>query len=78
MTDHAKGHERIKVYVNSKPILISPALSVRHAILAYDEDALADITAGQAYVADARGAEVGLEGALFDGMTLYVQSAETE
>lgn len=78
MEEKATAHERIKVFVNGKQLWISPAFSVRHALLAYDEDSLADVIAGEAYVADARGNEVGLDGALFDGMRLYVKSVETE
>ncbi len=78
MQEKATTHERIKVFVNGKQLSISPAFSVRHAVLAYDEDALADVIAGEAYVADARGNEVGLDGALFDGMHLYVKSVEME
>ena len=74
----AKSSDRIRVYVDGKPISISRAFSVRHAILAHNEDALAEVISGEAYVADARGVEVGLDGALFDGMRLYVKSTETE
>jgi hypothetical protein len=78
MNDKTKTQDRIKVHVNGKAVWISPAFSVRHALLAYDEDSLADVTSGEAYVADARGNEVGLDGALFDGMRLYVRDAEVE
>ena len=78
MNQKATTHERVKVFVNGKQLWISPTFSVRHALLAYDEDALADVIAGEAYVADARGNEIGLEGALFDGMRLYVKSVEVE
>jgi hypothetical protein len=74
----AKSGDRIRVYVDGKPVLISKAFSVRHAILAHDEEALAEIIAGDSYVTDARGVEVDLDGALFDGMRLYVKSVETE
>jgi len=74
----AKGLGRIKVYVNAKPIWISGTFAVRHAILAYGEDTLAEVISGEAYVTDARGVEVGLDGALFEGMRLYVKSAENE
>lgn len=78
MDQKATTHERIKVFVNGKQLSISPTFSVRHAILAYDEDTLADIVAGEAYVVDARENEVGLDGALFDGMRLYVKGTEAE
>ena len=74
----AKSGDKIRVYVDGKPILIAKAFSVRHAILAHDEDALAEVISGEAYVADARGVEVDLDGALHDGMRLYVKSTEAE
>lgn len=74
----AKSADRIRVYVDGKPILIARAFTVRHAVLAHDEDALAEVISGEAYVADARGVEVGLDGALFDGMRLYLKSTEAE
>ncbi len=73
-----KSGDRIRVYVDGKPILIARAFTVRHAILAHDEDALAEIISGEAFVADARGVEVDLDGALFDGMRLYVKSTEAD
>ncbi len=73
-----KSGDRIRVYVDGKPILISRAFTVRHAVLAHDEDALAEVISGEAFVADARGVEVDLDGALFDGMRLYVKSTEAE
>lgn len=78
MNQKATTHERIKVFVNGKQLLISPTFSVRHVLLAYDEDALADVIAGDAYVVDARENEVGLDGALFDGMRIYVKSVEVD
>jgi hypothetical protein len=78
MKEKAKSQDRIKVHVNGKAVWISPAFSVRHALIAYDEDSLADVISGEAYVADARGNEVGLDGALFDGMRLYVRGVEIE
>ncbi|MBN1504185.1 MAG: hypothetical protein JW952_03895 [Candidatus Eisenbacteria bacterium] len=85
MSSDTKGHDTaarsgdmIRVYVDGKPIIIARAFSVRHAILAHDEDALAEVISGEAYVADARGVEVDLDGALFDGMRLYLKSTEAE
>ena len=72
----AKSGDRIRVYVDGKPILIAKAFTVRHAVLAHDEDTLAEVISGEAYVADARGVEVDLDGALFDGMRLYIKSTE--
>ncbi len=74
----AKSGDKIRVYVDGKPILISKAFTVRHAVLAHDEDALAEVISGEAYVADVRGVEVDLDGALFDGMRLYIKSSEAE
>jgi len=85
MSNDTKGHDtaaksgdKIRVYVDGKPILIARAFSVRHAVLAHNEDALAEVISGDAYVADARGVEVDLDGALFDGMRLYLKSTEAE
>lgn len=78
MNEKVNPQERIKVHVNGKPFWISRAFSVRHAILAYDEDSLAEVISGEAYVTDARENEIGLDGALFDGMRLYVRDVELE
>ncbi|UCF78417.1 MAG: hypothetical protein JSW03_10025 [Candidatus Eiseniibacteriota bacterium] len=78
MNEKAKTGERIKIHVNGKALWVSRAFSVRHALLAYDEDSLAEVVSGEAYVTDAKGDEVGLDGALFDGMSLFVRDVEIE
>jgi len=78
MNEKAKAQERIKVHVNGKAVWISRTFSVKHALLAYNEDSLAEVVSGEAYVTDARGNEVGLDGSLFEGMRLYVRDVEIE
>ena len=60
----------MRVYVNQKPVDLAPGMQVKHALLSAGE--MANIAAGhKAY--DAWGHELGLDGALTDGMELFVR-----
>jgi hypothetical protein len=59
----------MRVYVNGKPVELFPGMQVKHALIQAGE--LAKITDGlQAY--DSWGHELGLDGALVEGMRIFV------
>mgnify|MGYP007042432632 CR=1 FL=1 len=61
----------MKVYVNQIPIDILPGMKVRHALIRAEilkDEALKRI---KAY--DEWGNELGLDGALFEGMKIYIK-----
>ncbi|MFA4904262.1 MAG: hypothetical protein WC600_16125 [Desulfobaccales bacterium] len=60
----------MRVYVNDKPVELFPGMQVKHALIRADE--MAKITDGlKAF--DAWGHELGLDGALLEGMKIYVK-----
>ncbi|MFZ5449752.1 MAG: hypothetical protein ACOZFS_14070 [Thermodesulfobacteriota bacterium] len=60
----------MRVYVNDRPMELFPGMQVRHALIRAGE--MAKIEAGfKPY--DAWGHELGLNGALLEGMKIYVQ-----
>jgi len=60
----------MQVYVNDKSVELFPGMQVRHALIRAGE--MANIAAGlKAY--DAWGHELGLDGALVEGMKIYVK-----
>ncbi len=59
----------MKVYVNDKPVDLLPGMTVGHALLS--SGLLAEI--GPKKVYDAWGNEIGLDGALNEGMKIYVR-----
>jgi hypothetical protein len=60
----------MKIYVNDKPLDILPGMRVKHALLS--AGILKEIEASKkAY--DRWGNEIGLEGALSEGMKIYVR-----
>lgn len=56
------------VHVNGKPVHLSPGMTVRHALL--HEGLLEEVLRNRRKVRDEWGNEVGLDGALSDGMKL--------
>lgn len=64
--------ERIRVFVNDRPVTLYRGLSVRHALVAAGERRCRAALAGEVPVRDGDGFAVGLEGALLDGARLYV------
>jgi hypothetical protein len=60
----------MRVYVNEKPVDLVPGMQVKHALIRAEQ--MAEIAAGLK-VYDAWGHELGLDGALADGMKLFVK-----
>jgi hypothetical protein len=60
----------MRVYVNEKPVDLVPGMQVKHALIRAEQ--MAKIAAGLK-VYDAWGHELGLDGALADGMKLFVK-----
>ena len=60
----------MRVYVNEKPVDLVPGMQVKHALISAGQ--LEEIAAGRK-VYDAWGHELGLDGALTDGMKLSVK-----
>jgi hypothetical protein len=60
----------MRVYVDEKPVDLAPGMQVRHALISADK--MAAIAAGLK-VYDAWGHELGLNGALADGMKIFVK-----
>jgi hypothetical protein len=60
----------MRVYVNDQPVELFPGMQVKHALIRAGE--MAKITCGlKAF--DAWGHELGLDGALLEGMKIYVK-----
>ena len=59
----------MRVYVNEKPVDLVPGMQVKHALIGAGQ--MAAIAAGLK-VYDAWGHELGLDGALTDGMKIFV------
>jgi hypothetical protein len=60
----------MRVYVNQKPVDLVPGMKVRHAVLSAGR--MPEV-AGGLKVYDAWGHELGLDGALVDGMKITVK-----
>lgn len=60
----------MRVYVNDKPVDLLPGMRVRHALVSAGR--MAEIATGLK-VYDAWGHELGLDGALTDGMKISVK-----
>lgn len=60
----------MKIYVNNKPADILPGMTVKHALIS--AGLLKEIEASKR-VYDEWGNEIGLEGALSEGMKIYVR-----
>ena len=65
----------ITVHVNGREVRVPPSMTVGHAILRYDEATYRMLQDGLCYVTDEAGHEVDPEGALFEGMKLFVAEA---
>ena len=60
----------MRIYVNQKPVDLAPGMQVKHALIGAGE--MEKIFAGlKAY--DAWGHELGLDGAVTDGMKIFVK-----
>ena len=62
----------ITVYVDGRAVELEPSMTVRHAVLRYDQEAYERCADGLSVVVDEAGHEVDPEGAVFDGMQLFV------
>jgi hypothetical protein len=60
----------MRVYVNEKPVDLAPGMQVKHAVIGAQETAA--LAAGLK-VYDAWGHELGLDGALAEGMRIFVK-----
>jgi hypothetical protein len=60
----------MKVYVNKRPVEMLPGMTVRHALISVG--LLKEIEKSKK-VYDEWGNEIGLDGALSDGMKIYVK-----
>jgi len=60
----------MRVYVNEKPVDLVPGMQVKHALI--QTGRMAEIAAGLK-VYDAWGHELGLDGALVEGMKILVK-----
>jgi len=60
----------MRIYVNEKPVDLVPGMQVKHALIGAER--MAEIAAGLK-VYDAWGHELGLDGALADGMKIFVK-----
>ena len=60
----------MQVYVNEEPVDLIPGMQVKHALIRSDK--MAAIDAGLK-VYDAWGHELGLDGALAEGMKIFVR-----
>ncbi len=70
--------ERIRVFVNDRPVTLYRGLSVKHALIAAGGALCRAALAGEVPVRDELGFTVGLEGALHDGARLRVAVPERE
>jgi hypothetical protein len=65
----------MKVYVNQEPIDVLPGMTVRHALIS--AGLFKEIEASKkAY--DEWGNELGLDGALSEGMKIYIRSTKSQ
>ncbi len=60
----------MRVYMNDMPVDILPGMTVRHALISCN--LLSEIESGK-HVFDEWGNETGLDGALSEGMKIYVK-----
>jgi len=60
----------MRVYVNQKPVDLVPGMQVKHALIRAEK--MGEIAAGLK-VYDEWGHELGLDGALADGMKIFVK-----
>ena len=65
----------MKVYVNQKPVNVLPGMSLKHVLTG--AGLLKEVKAS-AKVYDEWGNELGLDGALFEGMRIYVRSPKSK
>jgi hypothetical protein len=65
----------MKVYVNQKSVDVLPGMTVKHALI---HAGLLKEIEGFKKVYDGWGNELGLDGALFEGMKIYIRSTKSQ
>jgi sulfur carrier protein ThiS len=65
--------EKIKVFVNDKPLEIFQGMQVKHALISYDIDIYKKCIDGEYIVVNEDGFEIGLEGALSNNTKIYIK-----
>lgn len=68
--------EKISVWVDDRPVEIYRGMTVKHALLALDQNLYEAARKGEILVRDDQGFTVGLEGALRDGARLQAKKSE--
>ncbi|MEN6437753.1 MAG: hypothetical protein ABFD97_04155 [Syntrophobacter sp.] len=63
----------MNVFVNGKKVSIYRGMCVKHALIAFDQDAYEEALSGNILVEDENGFLLGLEGALLEGARLYLK-----
>jgi hypothetical protein len=63
--------EKITVHLNDQPVVVYRGMTVKHALIAADQDLYEAACTGALRVVDADGFELGLEGALSEGARIY-------
>lgn len=63
--------ERLAVFVNREPVEVFRGMTVKHALIAYDEVVYEACRDGRATVENEDGFPLGLEGALEQGAQLF-------
>lgn len=64
------------VFVNEKKVSIHKGMSVKHALIAFDQDLYRKAIEGLVRVADENGFEIGLDGTLSEGARVFVSSRD--
>lgn len=64
---------KIKVFVNDKPVEVYRGMTVKHALIAFDQTTYEAATRGELAVEDADGFRTGLDGAVFEGGRIYTR-----
>ncbi len=65
----------MKVYVNQKSVDVLPGMTVKHVLI---HAGLLNEIEGFKKVYDGWGNELGLDGALFEGMKIYIRSTKSQ
>jgi hypothetical protein len=65
----------MKVYVNQKSVDVLPGMTVKHVLI---HAGLLKEIEGFKKVYDGWGNELGLDGALFEGMKIYIRSTKSQ
>jgi uncharacterized protein YhdP len=64
---------KITVYINDQELSLWHGATVEHAVITYDQRVMTEVRNLQAWVVDARGSRVDLDGTLQNNVRLYVR-----